>query len=239
MFEPVHDWACNRQQQACCRFSRLSSSSKRAVAVTAGTGPIVVIDNYDSFTYNLVQNDEKSVDEIRALKPAGILVSPGPGKPTDSGISLQAVRELGPDFPLFGVCMGHQCIGEAFGGAVVRAPCGVMHGKTSPVFHTDTGVLQGLDNPFQAAATTAWSSARMPAPRSSRSLLGQKTEPSWQCNIKVSEYPHIQGVQFHPESIITQNGKHIVANFLRIVGQDPQESSSGAAAAEPSLSVTA
>lgn len=126
--------------------------------------PVVVIDNYDSFTYNLVQylgdlgceievyrNDEITVEELRAKKPRGILISPGPGTPQDSGISLQVVRELGPSVPLFGVCMGLQCMGEAFGGKIVRAPHGVMHGKTSPVFydeHGEPGLLDGLPKYF-------------------------------------------------------------------------------------------
>lgn len=126
--------------------------------------PVVVIDNYDSFTYNLVQylgalgceievyrNDEISVEDLRAKKPRGILISPGPGTPQDSGISLQIVRELGPSVPLFGVCMGLQCMGEAFGGKIVRAPNGVMHGKTSPVFydeHGEPGLLDGLPKYF-------------------------------------------------------------------------------------------
>ena len=129
--------------------------------------PIVVIDNYDSFTYNLVQylgdcgikdpivfkNDEKTVEEIRRMNPKGILVSPGPGRPEDSGISLEVVEKLGPEFGVFGVCMGHQCIGQVFGGTITRAPLGLMHGKSSPVFHkTDVStVLSGLSSPFEAA----------------------------------------------------------------------------------------
>lgn len=145
-------------QQNFHKTSRTQILSGQSSSSHTSKGPIVVIDNYDSFTYNLVQylgdlgaeiavykNDEKSIEEIEAMNPLGILVSPGPGRPEDSGISLEAVRRLGPKFPLFGVCMGHQCIGQVFGGNVVRAPCGVMHGKTSPVFHTDTGLLQGLD----------------------------------------------------------------------------------------------
>mmetsp|Transcript_11035 Transcript_11035/g.31193 ORF Transcript_11035/g.31193 Transcript_11035/m.31193 type:complete len:216 (-) Transcript_11035:1117-1764(-) len=116
-------------------------------------GCVVVIDNYDSFTYNLCQylgdlgqryivfkNDEKTVEQIKAMKPAGVLVSPGPGRPEDSGISLEIIEKLGPEgIPTFGVCMGHQCIGQVFGGKIIRAPCGVMHGKSSPVTHTGMG----------------------------------------------------------------------------------------------------
>lgn len=120
-------------------------------------GKVVVIDNYDSFTYNLCQylgdlkcpyivfkNDEATTDQLRDAKPSGILISPGPGTPEESGMSLEAVEKLGPEFPLFGVCLGHQCIGQIFGGNIIRAKCGVMHGKTSPVFHKDIGILKGL-----------------------------------------------------------------------------------------------
>ena len=148
---------------------------ERVGAAAVGRGkevkqPVVVIDNYDSFTYNLVQylgdlgceievyrNDEITVEELRAKKPRGILISPGPGTPQDSGISLQVVRELGPSVPLFGVCMGLQCMGEAFGGKIVRAPHGVMHGKTSPVFydeHGEPGLLDGLPKYFLSNPVT-------------------------------------------------------------------------------------
>jgi anthranilate synthase component 2 len=119
---------------------------------------VIVIDNYDSFTFNLCQylgnlgceyvvfkNDEATTDQIEAAKPKGILVSPGPGTPEESGISLESVEKLGPKFPLFGVCLGHQCIGQIFGGKIIRAKTGVVHGKSSPVFHTDKGILKGLD----------------------------------------------------------------------------------------------
>ncbi|CAN1297387.1 Anthranilate synthase beta subunit 1, chloroplastic [Linum perenne] len=127
--------------------------------------PIVVIDNYDSFTYNLCQymgelgcefkvyrNDELTVEELKRKNPRGVLISPGPGAPKDSGISLQTVLELGPIVPLFGVCMGLQCIGEAFGGKIVRSPFGVMHGKSSPVYYDEKGkgLFTGLPNPFKA-----------------------------------------------------------------------------------------
>eukprot|EP00878_Enallax_costatus_P005266 GHUV01005533.1.p1 GENE.GHUV01005533.1~~GHUV01005533.1.p1 ORF type:complete len:242 (+),score=53.92 GHUV01005533.1:80-805(+) len=209
------------RQHVCC--SRVS----RSVAAAAAKGPVVVIDNYDSFTYNLCQylgdlgadfvvfkNDEKTVDEIRAMNPAGVLVSPGPGRPIDSGVSLQVVKELGPDFPLFGVCMGHQCIGEAFGGDVVRAPCGVMHGKTSPVFHTNEGILEGLDNPFLAARYHSLVIKKEACPADLE--VTAWTEDGTIMAVKHKKYPHIQGVQFHPESIITQNGKRIVENFVRM-----------------------
>jgi anthranilate synthase component 2 len=129
--------------------------------------PIIVIDNYDSFTYNLCQymgelglnfevyrNDELTIEDVRRKNPRGILISPGPGEPQDSGISLQTVLELGPTIPIFGVCMGLQCIGEAFGGKIIRAPSGVMHGKSSPVYYDEElgkALFDGLPNPFTAA----------------------------------------------------------------------------------------
>eukprot|EP00877_Chromochloris_zofingiensis_P012992 jgi/Chrzof1/7947/UNPLg00007.t1 len=206
---------------------RLCTSRRQCVAYAVKThrGPVVVIDNYDSFTYNLCQylgdlgaefvvfkNDEKTVDEIKAMQPAGILVSPGPGRPVDSGISLQVVRELGPEFPLFGVCMGHQCIGEAFGGDVVRAPCGVMHGKQSLVYHNNVGILEGLENPFQACRYHSLVIEKDSCPEDLE--VTAWTEDGTIMAVRHKIYPHIQGVQFHPESIITQSGKKIVGNFV-------------------------
>ncbi|PSC67532.1 anthranilate synthase component II [Micractinium conductrix] len=192
----------------------------------APRGPVVVVDNYDSFTYNLCQylgdagcdyivfpNDAKSVAEIAAMNPRGILVSPGPGRPEDSGISLEIIQKLGPlGFPVFGVCMGHQCIGQVFGGNVVRAPSGVMHGKTSPVWHTNTGLVEGLDNPFKAARYHSLVIEKDSCP--------EELEVTAWCEdgtimaVRHKAYPHIQGVQFHPESIITDNGMRIVRNFV-------------------------
>ncbi|GIL76406.1 hypothetical protein Vretimale_5962 [Volvox reticuliferus] len=147
------------------------------------------------------------------MNPRGVLVSPGPGRPVDSGISLEAVRELGPLFPLFGVCMGHQCIGEAFGGDVVRAPCGVMHGKTSPVFHTNVGVLEGLPNPFEACRYHSLVIKRDTIPEDLE--ITAWTEDGTIMGVRHKKYPRIQGVQFHPESIITQSGKKIIENFVK------------------------
>lgn len=190
---------------------------------------MVVIDNYDSFTYNLCQylgdsgcdyvvykNDEITVDAIRALNPQGVLVSPGPGQPSDSGISLEAVAKLGVDFPLFGVCMGHQCIGEAFGGDVIRVPTGLMHGKTSPVFHTNTGLLKGLDNPFQACRYHSLAIDTTTLPEELE--VTAWTEDGTIMGVRHKKYPHIEGVQFHPESIMTLNGMLIVKNFVDRLG---------------------
>lgn len=188
---------------------------------------VVVIDNYDSFTYNLCQymgdlgcqyvvfkNDELSVEEIRALQPRGVLVSPGPGTPDDSGIALEAVRELGPEIPLFGVCMGHQCIGQVFGGEIVRAPCGLMHGKTSPVYHNDSwGILKGMDNPFTAARYHSLVISQESFPENELEITAWTEDRTvMACRHKV--YRHIQGVQFHPESIITENGLQIIRNWM-------------------------
>lgn len=191
---------------------------------------MVVIDNYDSFTYNLVQylwdegthlvvfkNDEKTVEEIAALNPRGILISPGPGAPEDSGIALQACAELGPRFPLFGVCMGHQCIGQTFGGRVVRAPTGLMHGKQSPVFHdTDDhgGLLEGMASPFMAARYHSLAIAREGFPDGELKITAW-VEDGTIMAVRHRKYPWIQGVQFHPESIITDNGRLIIRNWLR------------------------
>lgn len=172
----------------------------------------------------VVANDAATVSEIEAMNPAGILVSPGPGAPEESGISLEAVAVLGPQFPLFGVCMGHQCIGRAFGGDVVRAPGGVMHGKTSPVVHDGEGLLKGLPSPFLAAryhslvidAATCPDCLEVTARTQEEGENGNGTG-SVIMAVRHKEYPWIQGVQFHPESIITDGGMQIVRNFVEMV----------------------
>ncbi|PSR19850.1 aminodeoxychorismate/anthranilate synthase component II [filamentous cyanobacterium CCP3] len=191
---------------------------------------ILVIDNYDSFTYNLVQylgelgtelpvasellvfrNDEITVDEITALKPNGIVISPGPGTPDDSGVSLEIIEQLGPTVPILGVCLGHQSLGQVFGGNVVRA-AELMHGKTSPVFHTGQGVFAGLDNPFQA---TRYHSLVIDRPTCPEVLeITAWVEDGTIMGVQHREYPHLQGVQFHPESILTDAGMQILRNFL-------------------------
>jgi anthranilate synthase component 2 len=192
---------------------------------------ILVIDNYDSFTYNLVQylgelgaelpaakdlrvyrNDEITVAEIRALGPDGIVISPGPGTPDDSGVSLEIIATLGPTVPILGVCLGHQSIGQVFGGNVVRA-AELMHGKTSPVFHTGKGVFAGLENPFQA---TRYHSLVIDRPTCPDSLeITAWVEDGTIMGVQHRDYPHLQGVQFHPESILTDAGLEILRNFLR------------------------
>ncbi|CAN4094638.1 unnamed protein product [Withania somnifera] len=194
--------------------------------------PIIVIDNYDSFTYNLCQymgelgcnfevyrNDELTVDELKKKNPRGILISPGPGAPQDSGISLQTVLELGPTTPLFGVCMGLQCMGEAFGGKVVRSPYGVMHGKSSLVYYNEggeDGLVAGLSNPFTAGRYHSLVIDRDTFPKDALEITAW-TEDGLVMAARHKVYRHIQGVQFHPESIITSEGKTIVRNFVKLI----------------------
>ena len=189
-----------------------------------------VLDNYDSFTYNLVQylgelgtdpvvrrNDEVGVDEVLALRPEAVVVSPGPGRPADAGISIPLIRACAARVPVLGVCLGHQAIGEAFGGRIIGADR-LMHGKTTPVAHDGANVFRGLPNPFDAMRyhslvvdpagvpdaleVTAWSDDR--PPRTEIMGLAHRQEPIW-------------GVQFHPESVGTSVGRDLMANFVALV----------------------
>jgi anthranilate synthase/aminodeoxychorismate synthase-like glutamine amidotransferase len=183
---------------------------------------IVMIDNYDSFTYNLVQylgelgaeinvfrNDQVSVDEVKALKPDHIVISPGPGDPDDGGVSNDVIREIGPTTPLLGVCLGHQCIGYAFGGKVTRAPR-LMHGKVSSVYHNGRGIYNGVPSPFQA---TRYHSLIVEEPLPESLEVTAFTRDGEIMGMRHLDYP-IVGVQFHPESILTEHGKRILRNFL-------------------------
>jgi len=183
---------------------------------------LVVIDNYDSFTYNLVQafgalgadlkvfrNDQVTVAQIAALQPTHIVVSPGPGTPDDGGISLDVIRELGPTIPTLGVCLGHQCIGQAFGGQVIRAPR-VMHGKVSMVYHRDDPLFNGVPNPFEA---TRYHSLIVTEPFPPDLKVTAFTDQGEVMALRHHTYP-IVGVQFHPESILTGFGVRILKNFL-------------------------
>ena len=193
---------------------------------------LLVIDNYDSFTYNLVQylgelgeeprvirNDAIAVDEIGALGATAIVISPGPKTPREAGICVPLIQQYGMEIPILGVCLGHQSIGEAYGGKVIRAPRGVMHGKTSKVQHDGTGLFEGIPSPLevmryhslvveskslppelQVTATAVDDASEIHAMR-------HRTNPVW-------------GVQFHPESILTQHGKQILQNFLRMAMAD-------------------
>ncbi len=194
---------------------------------------ILVIDNYDSFTYNLVQylgelgqelpvaadiqvyrNDRMTISEIVELNPAAILISPGPGRPEDAGISPTILAELGDRYPILGVCLGHQAIGCVFGGTVVAAPL-LMHGKTSAIHHTGQGVFAGLDNPFTATRYHSLVIDRATCPDCLE--ITAWVEDGTIMGVRHRDYPHIEGVQFHPESILTNSGKQLLRNFLTAI----------------------
>ena len=184
---------------------------------------LLVIDNYDSFTYNLVQylgelgadmtvirNDKITVPEIREMGPDRIVISPGPGVPSNAGISVELIRILGPDIPILGVCLGHQAIGEAFGGDVIPAPS-LMHGKTSMIYHHEKGIFLGLEQPFRAARYHSLVVDPETLPESLR--VEAWTEDGIIMGIRHVSFP-VFGVQFHPESIATDCGKQLLRNFL-------------------------
>ena len=183
---------------------------------------ILLIDNYDSFTFNLAQylgelgapplvrrNDEITLDEIRSLAPERIVISPGPGRPEDAGISVQVVRELGPSIPVLGVCLGHQGIGIAFGGSVVRAAV-PMHGKTSVIHHDGRGVFKGVSQPFTAGRYHSLVVAD-PVPADLEACA--HTDDGTIMAVRHRSMP-VHGVQFHPESMLTGEGRHLLRNFL-------------------------
>ncbi len=185
---------------------------------------IAVIDNYDSFTYNLVQylgelgadlcvfrNDRVTLDELRALDPAQIVISPGPGVPSDGGISNAVIREFHRTTPTLGVCLGHQCIGQVFGGVVTRAPR-LMHGKTSRIFHKGRGLYEGLPNPFEAGR---YHSLVVAEPLPDELQVTAFAETGEVMGLQHKELP-LFGVQFHPESILTPYGKRLLENFLQV-----------------------
>jgi para-aminobenzoate synthetase component 2 len=192
---------------------------------------LLVLDNYDSFTFNLVQylgelaaehplaaelrverNDSLNLEQIRALKPAAILISPGPGDPDQSGVCLEVLRELSPTTPTLGVCLGHQSIAQVFGGKVVRAR-ELMHGKTSPVFHGGSGVFAGLPSPLTATRYHSLIAERESLPDSLE--ITAWLEDGTIMGLRHRDHPLIEGVQFHPESVLTQDGHRLLANFLR------------------------
>ena len=183
---------------------------------------LVMIDNYDSFTYNLVQylgelgaeitvfrNDQVTVDKIRALAPDQIVVSPGPGDPDDGGVSNEIIRQLGQTTPVLGVCLGHQCIGHVYGGKVSRAPR-LMHGKVSSVYHNARGVFYGVPSPFKA---TRYHSLIVEEPLPECLEVTAFTRDGEIMGLRHKEYP-VLGLQFHPESILTEHGKRLLQNFL-------------------------
>ncbi len=185
---------------------------------------VLLIDNYDSFTYNLAQymgemgaslvvrrNDAITLEEVIELDPTHIVISPGPGGPNDAGVSLQLIRELTGKKPILGVCLGHQCMGEAFGGVVTRAPR-LMHGKTSPVYHDRTGLFKGIPSPFQA---NRYHSLIVEEPLPEPLKVTAFTSEGEVMALRHREHP-VFGVQFHPESILTEYGKELLHNFLAI-----------------------
>jgi anthranilate synthase/aminodeoxychorismate synthase-like glutamine amidotransferase len=192
--------------------------------VTPVATRVLVIDNYDSFVYNLVQylgelgaepivhrHDARTIDELRALAPDAVLVSPGPGRPEDAGVSNAAIRVFGESgTPVLGVCLGHQCIGQIFGGDVVRAPH-VMHGKTSQIHHDGRGVFRGLPDPFVATRYHSLVVARESVPDALE--ISAESEDGLVMGLRHRELP-IEGVQFHPESILTESGHTLLGNFL-------------------------
>ncbi|HYG59488.1 MAG TPA: aminodeoxychorismate/anthranilate synthase component II [Symbiobacteriaceae bacterium] len=186
---------------------------------------ILVIDNYDSFTFNLVQflgelgadlqvyrNDQITLDRIREMNPEKIIVSPGPCTPDQAGISMDVIRELGPVTPILGVCLGHQSIGQVYGGTVCRAPY-LMHGKTSPIHHRGEGLFAGLPSPFTATRYHSLIVRREDLPADLE--VTAETEDGLIMGMKHKKHP-VYGVQFHPESILTEGGKDLLNNFLSL-----------------------
>jgi anthranilate synthase/aminodeoxychorismate synthase-like glutamine amidotransferase len=185
---------------------------------------LLLIDNYDSFTFNLAQylgelgapplvrrNDEITLDEIADLKPDRIVISPGPGRPEEAGISVDLIRRFGPNVPVLGVCLGHQSIGIAFGGEVVRAPQ-LMHGKLSTVQHDGRGVFRGVTQPFTAGRYHSLVVAE-PVPEALE--IAAHTDDGTIMGVRHRTFP-VHGVQFHPESVLTGEGRHLLRNFLEL-----------------------
>ncbi len=193
---------------------------------------LLVIDNYDSFTFNLVQylgelasrhpiatdlrverNDALSLEQIRELQPAAILLSPGPGDPNQAGVCLEVLTELSPHIPTLGVCLGHQALAQAYGGKIVRAD-ELMHGKTSPVLHQGDGVFAGLPQPLTATRYHSLIAERESLPECLE--ITAWLEDGTIMGLRHRAHPHLQGVQFHPESVLTEAGHQLLSNFLRL-----------------------
>ena len=197
-----------------------------------GGRPVVVIDNYDSFTYNLVQyvgelgasvrvfrNDQVTVDEVLSLEPLAVIISPGPGRPEQAGITLELIRRCRERLPILGVCLGHQAIGAALGGRVVRAPR-LLHGKASRIHHDGRTIFSGLPNPMQAGRYHSL----VIEPSSVPDTLEVSAVDDEGCIMAVRDrrYP-VEGVQFHPESVLTPHGKQLLANFLEMAAREQGE----------------
>ena len=190
---------------------------------------ILVIDNYDSFTYNLVQylgelgaepmvrrNDEMTVDDIESLRPQAIVISPGPGRPADAGITVPLVQRWGSSIPVLGVCLGHQAIAEAFGGKVVTAPR-LMHGKTSSIMHEGQALFRGIPSPLEVMRYHSLIVERASLPETLEVIAWSEDDNSEIHAMRHLEHP-VWGVQFHPESVMTEHGKDILRNFLSLAG---------------------
>ncbi|PJZ50223.1 MULTISPECIES: anthranilate synthase component II [Leptospira] len=190
---------------------------------------ILLVDNYDSFTYNLYQyfsqignkvevfrNDKIDLSEIKRLAPKGIILSPGPGRPEDSGVCIDILKELAGQLPILGVCLGHQAIGLVHGGKIVNAP-NIMHGKVSLIEHDGKDIYKSLPSPF--LATRYHSLVIQPESLPDVLEVSSKTEDGIIMGVRHKTKPHLYGVQFHPESIMTQNGLELVRNFSRIVSE--------------------
>lgn len=202
----------------------MHEQSQSTTAGGRGTSMILLIDNYDSFTYNVYQllsilgaevvvrrNDELSLTDVAVLRPAGIVISPGPGDPAQAGVSCDVIRQFGPTVPILGVCLGHQCIAASFGGHIERAP-ELMHGKTSQVHHQGNGIMAGLPTPFPAVRYHSLAVDRTTLP--SCLEISAQTEDGTIMGLRHREYP-IEGVQFHPESVLTTDGPAVLSNWLQ------------------------
>ncbi len=200
---------------------------------------IIVIDNYDSFTYNLVQylgelgaelpvaskiqvyrNDKIDCEQIENLQPDGVVISPGPGRPEDAGVSEALISKLGSTLPILGVCLGHQSMGQVFGGRIISAPV-LMHGKTSEIYHTSVGIFRGLPNPFTATRYHSLVIDRQSCPDVLE--ITAWVDDGTIMGVRHRNYPHIEGVQFHPESILTSFGKQLLRNFLESLPASRQQ----------------
>ena len=187
---------------------------------------ILMIDNYDSFTYNIVQyigelganvkifrNDEITLDEIKKLKPKKIIISPGPCTPNEAGISIEAIKQFGDSIPILGICLGHQSIGQAFGGKIISAKK-IMHGKTSKIIHNNDKIFKGIINPFEATRYHSLVIEKETIPKCFEIIAWtNNSEDDEIMGVKHNKFP-IYGLQFHPESILTKSGKNILKNFL-------------------------
>lgn len=195
---------------------------------------ILIIDNFDSFTYNLVQyfgeivgkkeklevcrNNAISIKDIQAMKPSRIVISPGPCTPNEAGISLEVYKTFAPALPILGVCLGHQCLGQAFGGKVVRADR-LMHGKTSPILHDGKGVFKKIPNPFEATRYHSLLVEKKSLPAVLE--ITAETKEKEIMGLRHKKYPWVEGVQFHPESILTESGKDLLRNFMMFKAKVP------------------